>query len=63
MKRRYLTAEELAESIERDPEWVENMLLESVRGGMVELISGGYRLSDECERCYGQDLRNLGTEA
>lgn len=57
-----LTAAEIAERVERSVEFVEDMLVESVQMGILELAGGGYRLSPEAERCYGQALRELGSD-
>ena len=53
------STEELAGLLNRSPAWTEALLEESERGGVVERVNGGWRLSEAGERRYGTALRSL----
>ena len=50
---------ELAELLNRSDEWTLALLEESERGGVVERVNGGWRLSEAGESRYGRALRAL----
>ena len=53
------STEELAGLLNRSPAWTEALLEESERGGVVERVNGGWRLSTAGELRYGRALRAL----
>ncbi len=53
------TTEELARSLQRSSEFVEDLLQESIDGGIVEQTSTGWRLSEWAERRFGRALRSV----
>ena len=54
-----LTTEELARSLQRSSEFVEDLLQESIDAGIVERTPAGWRLSEWAERRFGAALRSL----
>ena len=56
---RTIATAQLARSLSRSVVWVEQLLGESATMGLVESAPGGWRLSDQGERRFGQAFRNL----
>ena len=54
-----LTTEELARSLQRSSEFVEDLLQESIDARIVERTPTGWCLSEWAERRFGRALRGL----